>query len=64
MQQAPSSFSPIEYAGGNIISYYMKGINLHDYHDVINSIEYEDVVKKLKSHFAEKNAAVSVIYPA
>lgn len=64
MGQFLSSFNSVEYIGSNFVSYYMKKINLLDYIDVVNTVKYEDIVNRFKTHISDKNMAVSIIYPS
>ncbi|KPU44047.1 putative zinc protease AlbF [Oxobacter pfennigii] len=58
-----ASFNSNEFIGSNFISYKMKGINLFDYMDTVERIEYNDIENRFLNHITEDVKAMSIIYP-
>jgi len=56
-----SGFSSVQNVGNNFVSYYMRNINILDYIDVINEINCQDIIDRIKVHISDKNMALSVI---
>ncbi len=56
-------FNSVEQISHNFISVYFKGVNLFDYFDVYDKINFEKVEEYFQRHFNSERFAMSVIKP-
>lgn len=56
-------FNNIKSVSDAFVAYLIKGINLFDYLDVINSITLGDIKIKAKEHFLPEKMVLSTVYP-
>ncbi len=54
----------IEFIANNFVDLYFDDFNLLDYLDLIETISFEDLVLRFKSHFTNDNFVLSIIKPA
>ncbi len=54
-------FNSEEFIVNNFIDMYFDGFNLLDYLDVVESIEFTDLIKRFKSHFVADKMVLSII---
>lgn len=57
-------FDSVNFIANNFISYKFKDINLLDYLDVLKSIEFSEVEKRLHSHLKEEYCVISIVEPS
>lgn len=57
------AFNSVDSIAHSFITYYMRGINILDYLDVLNTIGFEDVISRFKEHLDENNSTMSIINP-
>ncbi len=53
----------IDFLASNFVDLYFDDFILLDYLDVLESINYEDLIKRFKEHFKEENVVLSIINP-
>lgn len=53
----------IEFIANNFIDLYFSGFLVIDYLDLLESIEYEDIVNRFNSHLTNGNLVLSIINP-
>lgn len=58
-----TDLNSVEFIANNFISYYFNDFILFDYIEILEEIEYEDLVKRLKQHLQTDNYTLSVINP-
>ncbi len=56
-------FNSIEFIANTFIDLYFSDFLLIDYLDLLESIEYKDIIERFKSHFNEDNVVLSIINP-
>jgi len=56
-----SSFNSTQYIANTFVSYYMKGINLFDYLEVLEKMEFKEVEDRFKEHFNMDYSILSVV---
>jgi predicted Zn-dependent peptidase len=56
-------FNSIEFIANNFIDLYFDDFLLIDYLDLLESIEYKDIIERFKSHFTKDNVVLSIINP-
>lgn len=56
-------FNSIEGMGNEFMSNVLSGQNPLDYRDIAESVTYEDVIERLKTHFDAVNSVLSVVKP-
>lgn len=56
-----SSFNSTQYIANSFVSYYMKGIQLFDYLEILENITVEDVNSRFREHFNMEYAVLSVV---
>ena len=57
-------FDSVNFIANNFISYKFKDINLLDYLDVLKSIEFSEVEKRLHNHLKEEYCVISIVEPS
>lgn len=57
------TFDSIENIANTFLNYYFEDINYFDVYDYLKSITLEDVNKRMKEHFDEEMAVISIINP-
>lgn len=53
----------VEFIANSFISLYFEDILLIDYLDLLESIEYKDIIERYKNHFTKENVVLSIINP-
>jgi len=53
----------VEFIANTFISSYFDGLLLIDYLDILESITYDDIIKRFNSHFVKDNIVLSIINP-
>lgn len=53
----------VDFLANNFVDLYFDGFLLIDYLELLESIEYRDVLLRFKNHFKEENAVLSIINP-
>ncbi len=53
----------VDFLANNFVNLYFDGFLLIDYLELLESIEYSDVLSRFKEHFKEENAVLSIIKP-
>ena len=53
----------VEFIANNFIDFYFDDFLLLDYVDLIESIEYKDLVERFNKHFTKDNVVLSIINP-
>lgn len=56
-------YNSVESIATTFVSYYFKDINIFDYMEVLNSIEFEVVGKRFQQHFDQERCILSIIGP-
>jgi predicted Zn-dependent peptidase len=56
-------FDSVEFIANNFISYKFKEINLIDYLEELKAVKFEEVENRLKEHFNEEFAVMSIVQP-
>ncbi|WP_202906831.1 EF-P 5-aminopentanol modification-associated protein YfmH [Abyssisolibacter fermentans] len=56
-------FNSVEYIANNFISYFFNNFILFDYIDILENIDYDDIISRLNEHLNTKNYTLSVINP-
>lgn len=57
------AFDSIENIANTFLNYYFEGINYFDVYDYMKSITLEDLNRRLREHFVEEMAVMSIINP-
>lgn len=57
-------FNSVEFIANNFIDLYFDGFNLLDYLEVLEKLEFSDVLKRYKEHFTNDNIVLSIIRPS
>ena len=53
----------VEFIANTFISLYFDDFLLIDYLDILESIEYKDIVERFNNHFTKDNSVLSIINP-
>lgn len=53
----------IEFIANNFIDFYFDDFLLTDYLTVLESIKYEELIKRFKEHYTNDNVVLSIINP-
>jgi predicted Zn-dependent peptidase len=56
-------FDSVEFIANNFVSYKFKEINLIDYLEGLKEVKFEEVENRLKEHFNEEFAVMSIVQP-
>ena len=56
-------YNTIDFLANNFIDLYFDGFIFLDYLDVLESIEYKDLIKRFNQHFKKENVVLSIINP-
>lgn len=54
----------VEFIANTFISLYFEDVLLVDYLDILESIEYKDIVERFNNHFTKENVVLSIINPS
>ena len=57
------SFNSVESIANNFIDLYFEEVLLIDYLEILESIEYKNLIERLKKHFVKENVVLSIINP-
>ena len=57
------AFDSIESIANTFLNYYFEGINYFDIYDYMKSVTLDDLNKRLREHFVEEMAVMSIINP-
>ncbi len=56
-------FNSVEFIANNFVDLYFDKFNLLDYLDVLESINFEDLIQRYKEHFTTDNMVLSIVRP-
>ena len=56
-------FNSVEFIANNFTDLYFDKFNILDYLDVLESIKFDDLLKRFKKHFNSENMVVSIVRP-
>ncbi len=54
----------VEFIANTFIALYFEDVLLVDYLDILESIEYKDIVERFNNHFTKENVVLSIINPS
>lgn len=57
------SLNSIEFIANNFVDLYFDDFVILDYLDVMEEIQYDDILKRFKKHFTSENVVLSIINP-
>ena len=57
------AFNSVEFIANNFTDLYFDKFNILDYLDVLESIKFDDLLKRFKKHFNSENMVVSIVRP-
>jgi predicted Zn-dependent peptidase len=56
-----SSFNSTQYIGNTFMNYYMKGIELFDYLETLQNIEFDQVKSRFLEHYDLNYSTISIV---
>jgi len=59
-----TSFNSVEFIANTFTAYYFKELNLFDYIEVLNELEFKEINNRFIEHFSIDNSVLSIINPS